>query len=179
MIRTKSARHAITIATAQGWDKSGDDLDVAVDSGSKGCNEGQILHGLDCGRVLSVVDSQRPEVTSWLYLAYGAPGWSSDRMAMACAVALCRLCNAPKSSRDRLERVAYIALDDMRRRVSGRSGFVPATYQQGAQIPRQNWRWWESKVEAMQSQIDRWDRAGLGAVSEMLHEWREARKEAS
>lgn len=176
MIKTTSARVAITIATGNGW--SADDtmdmikLGVRVQKGSAASNIPSMLHGLDCGRILAAIDRIDEPARDWAVLVYGAAGYADsgcvfrvhDRLYAAYVVAQGRKPQSP----DRIRDIAMVAMHDMRHRLVNHVSLKPADYAQKAGFDVRNWGSYKDKIECMHKIMDGWDKQALGVVSRAL-----------
>lgn len=179
MNRSISARMAITIATGHGWRPGslGEMLELLtqVQYGSKGSNIEAILHGMDCGRVLSALDTVGHPSRDWALLAYAAPGWADDdcpfrvhsRLMLAYVLQQTRQPKAP----EKIGRLAWVTLHDMRvRYLRHEDAMPPALIAAKVGFDVRAWSKWREKKAVMEEVIEDWDREAVQCVAEVLRQ---------
>lgn len=180
MINTTSARAAITMAMANGWRSP--DLTVRVQTGSKGDTTPQILHGIDCGRVLAAVDALPEPVRSWIYVAYAPAGWVTENHVWRVQEELITEYHRRRQVREpgKIAVMALVCLSDMRARLSRNAPKLgPAAIAKKVRFDIRNWgNGWSDSYAVLEDIIDQWDREGLGPIAKNLPRWtREALEE--
>lgn len=170
MINTTSARTAITMAMASGWRSP--DLSIRVQTSSKGDTTPQILHGLDCGRILRAMGEVPEPMRSWLYVAYAPPGWVEDGHVWRIQEELIGEYHRRRQVREpgKIAVLALVCLGDMRARITrGARKLSPAAIAAKVRFDVRNWGGaWAENYAAMEEIIDGWDRDGLGPIARDL-----------
>ncbi|MBK5943333.1 hypothetical protein LRF89_06645 [Halorhodospira sp. 9621] len=177
MIRTYSAKLAITIATLHGWQTPESDqmrYRCRIDFSPATSTAGAVAHGIDCGRVLAAVDDCPEPSRLWLYIAYAEPAaeWVSDegvfRLHDLLTLAVRERIPGLKVAADRLESLMLAAMGDKRWTGLGNPRLRPADYARKVGFPRQSWPNYRRVVQAAHDQIDDWEAVGLKRVAAVL-----------
>lgn len=172
MINTRSARVAIAIATANGM-RAPEWAAEVLDTGGHRGNVADMLHHLDCGRVLAAVDRCSEAVRCWLLLAYAADGYAPRKAPHVVTSELysryVRERNV-KATPARLVSIASAVIGDCAHqyRSPAKSPAMPADYCRAIGIPTNQYHHIKIPVEQMRNMLDGMDAQGLGVVASEL-----------
>lgn len=145
---------------------------VPIDSSPR-ANNNMVMDLVEAGRILRAVDEQPGPVRDWLLYAYAAEWEMRHRDYLVRALFLeAHQDEADMTKRARLSRLARLAVEDMRMRtLSGGARKVRAvTMAADLGVADNHWRrdGWHRELKAYQWTLDRYDRRGLAAVSEVV-----------
>lgn len=174
MINMHSARRAIRIATEAGWAKPD-----GPGGGDKSDSLPQILHGLDCGRVLKAVDLVPQPDRSWLLIAYAAHGWAGEAEAFRLQEALVDEYHARRKVREKgkIANMAIVAVHDMQRRSLKQPALSPVEVCRKIRVDPKNWsKSWSDSWHVMGQILNEMDGRGLTIVKTHLNRWIEAKR---
>ena len=160
MINTTSAREAIRLATEAGW---GAPNEQGGKRQGKPDTLPMVLHGLDCGRVLKVLDRIEQPYRAWLRFAYCSPGWENELDQLHVQSALISAFHARNTVREpgKIATMAVVAVFDFRQRQrsQGAHKMTPADVCQRVHVDVRNWgKCWSENYDQMLDVLDAWDR---------------------
>lgn len=172
MIRTTSARIAITIATGNGWSAT-DGMEMArygckIQKGGGSSNIPAMLHGLDCGRVLAAMDYCPGHIRDWLILAYAATGIMDGDCPLRVHE---RLMAQYGEHTEQEARLAFMVMHNYRYELIDHERRVLGPVAMSEKLGVNHRRFSEQFHDAMQSMrtiMDRWDKEGLREVARVL-----------